>query len=240
MLRSLWALLVLSASGAVLGATALAGLAIRPGGHAGMRLGKVWSRLFLGAAGIRVSYDGLDDAHRHHPCVYMANHESLIDPMALAPALPPSTLFVSKKSLFRIPVFGWAMTAAGFISIDRGDRRRAIESLDGAADRIRSGRSLILFPEGTRSRDGVLQPFKKGPFHLALRAGVPVVPVAISGSRALWQPGSLLVRSGEVRVRFAPPLDLAGRGPDDLPVLMTRVREAIAQRREAHGGPRSP
>jgi len=142
MLRSLWALLVLSASGAFLGAAALVELAIRPGGHTGMRLGKVWSRLFLGAAAIRVSYDGLDDAHRHHPCVYMANHESLIDPMALAPALPSSTLFVSKKSLFRIPVFGWAMTAAGFIPIDRSDRRRAIESLDDAAERIRSGLSL--------------------------------------------------------------------------------------------------
>jgi 1-acyl-sn-glycerol-3-phosphate acyltransferase len=240
MLRSLWALLVLSASGAVLGATALMGLAIRPGGHAGMRAGKIWSRLFLGAAGIRVCYDGLDDAHRHHPCVYMANHESHIDPMALAPALPSSTLFVSKQSLFRIPVFGWAMTAAGFIPIDRSDRRRAIESLDNASDRIRSGRALILFPEGTRSRDGKLGPFKKGPFHLALRAGVPVVPVAISGSRALWSPGSWLVRSGEVRVRFAPPLDLASLGPDDLDELMNRVREAILQRRDEHDSPRSP
>ena len=162
----------------------------------------------------------------------MANHESMIDPLALAPALPSSTLFVSKKSLFRVPFMGWAMTAAGFIPIDRGDRQRAIESLDNAAERIRSGRAVILFAEGTRSRDGRLGPLKKGPFHLALRAGVPIVPVAISGSRPLWPPGSMLARSGDVRVRFAPPIDLTGVGADDLSALMGRVREAIASRRD--------
>jgi len=241
MLRSLWALFVLTVSGGILGATAMVGSMIRPGGHTAMRAGRAWSRVMLAAAGIRVSYDGMDEAHRHHPCVYMANHVSMIDPFALAPALPLSTLFVSKKSLFRIPFIGWAMSAGGFISVDRSDRSRAIESLESAAERIRSGRALILFVEGTRSRDGKLGPFKKGPFHLALRAGVPVVPVAISGSRALCPPGSFVLRSGDVRVRFAPPIDLTSLGPDDLPDLMTRVRTAMLERLGAsEGGNEAP
>jgi len=241
MLRSLWALFVVTVSGGILGAYAIVGSMIRPGGHAAMRAGKMWSRLMLGAAGIRVSYDGMDDAYRHHPCVYMANHVSMIDPFVLAPALPLTTLFVSKKSLFRIPFIGWGMTAGGFISIDRGDRSKAIESLESAAERVRSGRALILFVEGTRSRDGKLGPFKKGPFHLALSAGVPVVPVAISGSRALCPPGSFLLRGGDIRVRFAPPIDLTGLGPDDLPDLMARVRAAMIERLGAsEGGNETP
>jgi 1-acyl-sn-glycerol-3-phosphate acyltransferase len=236
MLRSLWALFVLTVSGGILGAYAIVGSMIRPGGHTAMRAGRMWSRVMLGAAGIGVSYDGLDDAYRHHPCVYMANHVSMIDPFALAPALPLSTLYVSKKSLFRIPFIGWGMTAGGFIPIDRSDRAKAIESLDSAAERIRSGRALILFVEGTRSRDGKLGAFKKGPFHLALRAGVPVVPVAISGSRALCPPGSFFLHSGDIRVRFAPPIDLTPFGPDDLPDLMARVREAMLERLGASEG----
>ena len=236
MLRSLWALLVLTVSGGILGAYAIVGSMIRPGGHTAMRAGRTWSRLMLGAAGIRVAYHGLDHAHRHHPCVYMANHVSMIDPFALAPVLPLSTLFVSKKSLFRIPFIGWGMTAGGFIPIDRSDRTKAIESLDNAAEKIRSGRALILFVEGTRSRDGKLGAFKKGPFHLALRAGVPVVPVAISGSRALCPPGSFVLHGGDVRVSFAPPIELTPSGPDDLPDLMTRVREAMLERLGAGEG----
>jgi 1-acyl-sn-glycerol-3-phosphate acyltransferase len=230
MLRSLWTLVVLSVSGVGLGAAAVAVSMIRPGGHATMRLGKVWSRWVLDAAGVRVTYEGLDEAHRHHPCIYMSNHASMIDPFALAPVLPTSTLYVSKKSLFRIPFVGWAMTAAGFVSVDRSDRARAIETMDRAAETVRGGRALILFVEGTRSRDGKLGPLKKGPFHLALRAGVPIVPVAISGARALCRPGSPLIRSGDVRVRFAPPIDSSGLGPDDLAPLMDRVREALLER----------
>jgi 1-acyl-sn-glycerol-3-phosphate acyltransferase len=121
------------------------------------------------------------------------------------------------------------MAAGGFVPIDRGNRSRAIEGLSLAARRLQEGRSLVVFPEGTRSRDGALLPFKKGPFHLALTTGRPVVPVAISGTRRLLPPGSLGVRSGSVLVRFAPPVAPALYGPDGIARFAGDVRDAIAR-----------
>src|SRR6185436_10580396 len=121
------------------------------------------------------------------------------------PVLPVTTRFVSKRTIFWIPVLGQAMALAGFIPIDRKDRASAIRSLGRATDTIRGGASVILFPEGTRSRDGRLAPFKRGAFHLALQAGVPVVPVSISGTYSVVRPRSIVVHAGPVHVTFAPP-----------------------------------
>jgi 1-acyl-sn-glycerol-3-phosphate acyltransferase len=118
-----------------------------------------------------------------------------------------TTRFVSKKSIFWIPVLGQAMAVAGFIPIDRSDRTRAIRSLGRASARIRAGASVILFPEGTRSRDGKLGRFKRGAFHLAIDAGVPVVPVAISGTGKVVRPRSIVVRPGPVSVTFSPAIE---------------------------------
>ncbi|HXV78110.1 MAG TPA: lysophospholipid acyltransferase family protein, partial [Candidatus Polarisedimenticolaceae bacterium] len=119
------------------------------------------------------------------------------------------------------------MAAAGFVFVDRRNRTRAMQSLDDAARTIRNGRSVMLFAEGTRSRDGTVQPFKKGPFHLALKAGVPVVPVAIRGSWAILKPRSLVVTPGVVDVRILEPLEVAAWLPDDVQGLLGRVRQEI-------------
>jgi 1-acyl-sn-glycerol-3-phosphate acyltransferase len=143
--------------------------------------------------------------------------------------LPVTTRFVSKRTVFWIPVLGQAMALAGFIAIDRQDRASAIRSLGRAAETIRRGASVILFPEGTRSRDGRLSRFKRGAFHLALDAGVPVVPVAISGTYEVIRPRSIIVRPGPVHVTFAPPIDVADYA-GDLEGLLARVRLEIASR----------
>jgi 1-acyl-sn-glycerol-3-phosphate acyltransferase len=191
------------------------------------RLGRVWARAHLAAMGISPRYSGLEHAAGEAPRIFLSNHLSTVDIWALVPVLPVTTRFVSKRSIFWIPILGQAMMLAGFIGIDRKDRASAIRSLEGAAGTVKAGASVILFPEGTRSRDGRLAPFKRGSFHLALQAGVPVVPVAISGTFNVVRPRSIVVHPGPVRVTFAPPIDV-GPYADDLEGLMARVRAEIA------------
>jgi 1-acyl-sn-glycerol-3-phosphate acyltransferase len=193
------------------------------------RLGRVWARAHLKVMGIAPVYTGLEHAEGVAPRIFLANHLSALDIWVLAAVLPVTTRFVSKRTIFWIPVLGQAMAVAGFIPIDRRDRASAIRSLSRAAVPIRGGASVILFPEGTRSRDGRLARFKRGAFHLALDAGVPVVPVAISGTFQVIRPRSLIVRPGPVHVSFAPPIDAAAYA-GDLDGLIARVRSDIASR----------
>ena len=192
------------------------------------RLGRLWSRIKLRVMGIAPAYSGLNHAAGTAPRIFLANHLSTLDIWVVAPALPDTTRFVAKRSIFWIPVLGQAMAVAGFIPIDRQDRTRAIRSLEGAAARIRGGESVILFPEGTRSRNGKLGRFKRGAFHLALETGVPIVPVAISGTGRVVKPRSIVVQPGPVHVTFMAPIDAAAYA-SDLDALLTRTRREIAR-----------
>jgi 1-acyl-sn-glycerol-3-phosphate acyltransferase len=230
MLRGILTYVVFVAATVIAGGTAAAWSLLRPGSDIVMRLGRVWSRVCLGAAGIEPSYEGVENATKTLPCVFISNHQSLLDIWSLIPVLPVSVRFVAKRSLFLIPFFGWALTASGFISIDRRNRARAVRSLTAAAERVRAGRPVLLFAEGTRSRNGRLGPFKRGAFHLAVSAGVPVVPVAISGSGRVLPPGGMFrIRPGAIRVSFAPPIDAASYGPDGLDRLSADVRARIVE-----------
>ncbi len=232
MMRAGFALLATVVLTVLLGTPAVILSLLVPGSDVAMRLGRLWSRGILAAAGVRPSYEGLENATRSLPCVYLSNHQSVLDIWVLVSVLPVHTRFVAKRSLFWIPFFGWSLAASGFIPIDRGSRRRAYESLERAAEKIRAGRPVLLFPEGTRSRDGRLLPFKRGAFVLALEAGVPVVPVAISGTGRALRPGTLELRPRPVRLSFAPPMDVGPYRPGDTQGLMAAVREAIARRLE--------
>jgi 1-acyl-sn-glycerol-3-phosphate acyltransferase len=231
MLRGLLTVLTFVVTTTVLGIVAIvAGLVMRVltgNRKIVLQVGKLWARLHLAAMGIKPVYEGLEHARGDAPRIFLANHLSTLDIWVLVPALPDSTKFVAKKSIFWIPVLGQAMSIAGFIPIDRGDRARAMRSLADAARRVAAGASVILFPEGTRSRDGKLARFKRGSFHLASQAGVPVVPISISGTGKIVRPGSIVVQRGTVRVTFSPPVDPKAF-VDDLDVLSDRVREAIA------------
>lgn len=227
MLRGLWTYLVLLVATVAFGLPATVVSLLRRETDFTMKMGRRWSRVMLWASGGRVRYQGAEHMTAAAPCVYISNHASNLDIWALFGILPPSARFVAKQSLFRIPVLGWALSTSGFIPIDRGHRKRAIRSLQLAADKIRSGRSVILFAEGTRSRSGQLGGFKKGPFHLALRAGVPVVPIAVSGSFSVLPPRSLRVTPGAVTVRVYPPIDVAPFAPDGIDALRRLVRATI-------------
>ena len=172
------------------------------------------ARLF----GIRrrlVGWEALPEAIREgrQPAIFVGNHASLFDPPLMISTLPCQPVFVAKQELARVPVLGWVIWLAGFIFIDRGNREAALRSLAVAAGRIRDGQSLVAFPEGTRSRDGGLLPFKKGAFALALEAGVPIVPFAIHGGAEVLPKGTWRVRGEEYRIVVGRPLGLS-KHPD--------------------------
>lgn len=162
----------------------------------------------------------------------MSNHLSSVDIWALLAVVPVRVRMIAKKQLGRIPLFGWAMRAGRFIFIDRTNAVAARRSIEEAKRRIRGGQSVLIFPEGTRSRDGILLPFKKGGFHLAIEAGVPVIPVALVGTRACMPRKSLLLRAGHVRVVVGAEIPTAGLKESDRHVLLEKVRSEIAQMME--------
>src|SRR5262245_37747544 len=158
----------------------------------------------------------------------MPNHAAMFDIVAFFVAIPASFRFIAKKQLSQIPLFGWAMSAGRFIFIDRQNALSARRSMDEAARRIRSGQSVVIFPEGTRTRTGRLGPFKKGGFHLAIDSGVAIVPVAIRGSGAVMPPGSPLIRKGTVVLEVDEPIPTEGLGAGERDALIEKVRGRIA------------
>jgi 1-acyl-sn-glycerol-3-phosphate acyltransferase len=177
--------------------------------------------------GIRVAVRGTENIDPALPYVFMANHISHVDPPALAVAIPQPIHWVFKKELGAIPVFGWALRAGGQIMVDRADRQQAAGALQEALEGLTGNASIMIFPEGTRSRDGRLLPFKKGGFRMAVQAGLPIVPVRVSGTREIVAADTLHVRGGEALVEILSPIPTAGLKPADIPVLMARVREAL-------------
>mgnify|MGYP002260746343 CR=1 FL=1 len=135
--------------------------------------------LALGIAGVRIDMEGEDNIPSG-ACLFMANHTSAVDPVAVFVAIPRRIAFLAKKEIFRMPLIGWAMRLAGFIPVDRSSREAAAASADVATEQLRAGASMVIYPEGTRSPDGKLLPFKRGGFLMAIRGGRPVVPMTIS------------------------------------------------------------
>ena len=192
-----------------------------------MWFGKPWSRVCLWFVGARASYLNLERLTERQPCIYLANHQSAVDIWVMLISLPLATRFVAKQSLFSLPGLGWAMRASGFIPIDRTNRGAAVKSLRTAAARIRDGSSVVLYPEGTRSKDGKLQPFKKGPFHLALQAGVPIVPMLLVGTHGVLPAGTIRVRPGPVEIRVLPPVEV--REDDTVESLRDRLHDVFRE-----------
>ena len=156
---------------------------VPPRGDWTVRGSRLWARIILWAALVRLRVEGAERVPRDGPVVFMANHESWLDIPVLLASIPVQVRFLAKKSLFGIPFLGWAMTAMGFIPVDRKNRREAVKSFEEAAQRIRTGRSVLIFPEETRTRDDNLLPFQRGGFLIAIKAGIPIVPVGLDGPR---------------------------------------------------------
>jgi len=189
---------------------------------------RVWARTILVVSGISVRFRGGSNIDPSRSYVYMSNHLSNFDIPVLLAHLPVQFRWLAKAELFRIPIFGRAMRGAGYISIDRFNRSSAFASISEAAARIRQGVSVMIFAEGTRSRDGRLQPFKKGGFILAVDSAVPIVPLVIQGTRAIMPKGSRLVHPNPVELIVCAPIDTCDYTRETKEQLMLAVHKVIS------------
>jgi 1-acyl-sn-glycerol-3-phosphate acyltransferase len=180
------------------------------------------------AAGIKIQINGLENIPAGRSCIFMCNHVSNLDPPVVLPLLPGRSSVLLKKELMSIPILGRAMRLAKFVPVTRGHRRDAAQvSVEAAADALRSGLHILVYPEGTRSLDGRLSMFKKGPFFLAQEAQAPIVPIALSGTQAMMRKGSYAITPGLARIQVLPAIEPSKYETRE--ELLLAVRNAIAK-----------
>ncbi len=196
---------------------------------------KAWSWLILKTSGIRVRVEGLEHLHPGEATIYCVNHQSAMDIPVLFVNLPVQFRFVAKRSLFNIPFMGSHLRRSGHIPVDRDRPQQAMKSMKKVAKEIREGKSVLLFPEGHRSRNGQLLPFKAGSFYIAILAGVPIVPITINGTSYVLRPDTYHVRRGQTEMIVHPPISTEGLTLHDVDVLSRKVRDAMASRFHDNG-----
>jgi 1-acyl-sn-glycerol-3-phosphate acyltransferase len=196
---------------------------------------RIWAPGLLVGSMARMVVEGFEELP-DTPHIYVFNHESLIDTPVVFYAVPHNLRFVAKKEVAYLPFIGWFCWAMGYIFVDRKNHERAMASMAQAAKTVREGANVIFFAEGTRNRDGVVRPFKKGAFVLAIESGVPIVPCAIAGSRNVLGCDGFKVRPGTVRVKAGKPIPAAGLTLDDRDALIAEVRDTIIDLNVSIGG----
>jgi len=197
---------------------------VTAGGDTAHKVARIWAKCILVLSSTRVTVKGLSNLEPGRSCIYMANHMSNFDIPVLQASLPVQFRWLAKAELYKIPVFGYAMKRAGYISIDRSNRESAIESLNKAAKIIRDGISVVIFPEGTRSRTHNIQPFKKGGFFLAVDSGAPIIPIIINGTERIMPKKQMLIKPGNVTLEIAKPINSSDYTRKTKNDLMDKVR----------------
>jgi 1-acyl-sn-glycerol-3-phosphate acyltransferase len=189
---------------------------------------KIYSKVLYGAFRVRVVHRGFEQIDPQRSYVFMPNHTSIADPLAMAITIPQPFHCVFKKELARIPVFGWALLSLGQIMVDRENTEQARAALAEAVAGLSGNNSILIFPEGKVSHDGRLLPLKKGGFHLAIQTGLPIVPVRIEGARKVCPPGgSGHFNKGLISVQVFPPVMVCGMTETDIPALVEKVRGCL-------------
>jgi len=184
------------------------------------------ARMALWLSGVHLEVHGLEKIPHGRAAIYMPNHQSNCDPPAVISILPP-VLVLAKQEFFRVPVLGTAMIYRGFIPVDRKNREKAIAAVERAVDSMKKGNSFLAFPEGTRSRDGRLQTFKKGLFVMAIKAGTLIVPISVSGARKIMPKGHFAIHPGRVRITIQDPISAADYALEERRELINVTRQAI-------------
>jgi len=184
------------------------------------------ARVAVWLAGVKIQVEGRERLDRSRSYIFMCNHVSNLDPPIVIPAVPGRTSVLVKKEVFRVPILGWAMRLGALVPVDRSDREAAIASIAKAAAVLQKGIHMTIFPEGTRSPDGRLLPFKKGPFYLALDTGCPIVPITVLGTLIMMPKGQSSIHPGVARVVFHEPIDPKAIGDRD--ALMLAVAQSMA------------
>ncbi len=198
-------------------------------GNKSHQIASLWSRLLCILNGVKVEIRGLENINPHQAQILVANHQSYFDIFTLSGYVPIQIRWMAKASLFRVPLVGWSMWAAGYISVDRENKKKAYKSFLTTVEKIKSGCSVVLFPEGTRSIDGKVGPFKKGGHLLAIRSGAPMIPVAIIGSGAIMKKGSCKVSPGPVRIIILPPVKIDGDTSKNEDTIMSEIRANLCR-----------
>jgi len=221
-MRSLVGTLITLVATILMGTLAL--LSLLFGKRYGAYVTHVWGRVVLAGYGIKLDVHGREHVGTG-PYVITANHSSLLDIPTMAAAMPIRFHFVSRPFFFKVPFMGWGMRAAGHISIERGKAREAAQTLQNLQERLRSGLSVCLFPEGTRSPDGTVQRYKRGPFMTAVETATPVLPVSLGGVAARLPKGRLIASPGRIRVAFGEPIVTESMTQRDTKELARRIEE---------------
>jgi len=231
-LRSLWVWIVICLATIVFGIPAIPLALVPPRGEWFLKAARGWSRVILAASGVSVRVLHGERLTGGGGYVVAPNHESFYDIVVLFATLPLSIRFLAKRSLFRIPILGWSMAAAGFVPVDRGDRGRGVATIETALKRLERGISLIVFPEETRTRTGELLPFKTGAALLALRSGLPLLPLGIAGTMRIQRRGGFMITPSRVAVAVGEPIAVEGRPPRERADLTETLRATVAALRE--------
>ena len=193
------------------------------------KVGRIWAKGLLAMSNIKITVKGFSNLNLHGPHIFMANHTSNFDIPVLQASLPVHFRWLAKAELFKIPIFGYAMKRAGYISIDRSNKASAIQSLQQAVNIIKNGASVIIFPEGTRSRNHNVQPFKKGGFVLAVDSGVPIVPVILHGTWKIMPKNQMVIEPGHVLVEIKKPIESSDYTRKTKDLLMEKIRNMILE-----------
>lgn len=227
MIRMIWVWSSIAVATFILGILAFLTFPFDRKGRIVHQYAKLWGKIALKMNRVRVKIEGTEKLNGKGPYIFMSNHQGYYDVFALLSYLPYQFKWLVKKELFSIPFFNWTMAAAGYISIDRKGGRETIKALNQALKKIQEGMSVVLFPEGSRSPDGSIQPFKKGGFSLAIKSQVPIVPIAISGSRDIMPKGKFTPTRGEIRILIDHPIEIKPCSLRERESLMRQVRETI-------------
>lgn len=200
-------------------------------GNLSHRISRLWARWICQLNGVQVHITGLENIAKDRPQVFVANHQSFFDIFALSGYLPVQIRWMAKASLFRIPFVGWSMKAAGYISVDRNNKKKAYQSFAATVEKINQGYSVVIFPEGTRSEDGTIGLFKKGSNLLAARAKAPMVPLTLIGTGDVIKKNSLVMKPGLIRIVVSPPIhmDSPGKGENMLEDVRQTIRKTYEE-----------
>jgi len=192
------------------------------------KLPRLWGIWFLYISGIKYTIKGIENIDSTKQYIFVSNHESHIDIPLTVAIIPFNLVFLAKKELFKIPIFGWAMRSAGMVRVDRQDRVKAKQSVDYALKQLQNTCvSVILFPEGTRSKTNDLLPFKKGGFILAIRSKLPIVPITIIDSRKVLPKGKLFIKPHNIHIYIGNPISVDKLIEDDKDILLDNCRTQI-------------
>ena len=198
------------------------------------RVSSLWGRWLCTLNGIQVDVVGLEHIQQDQAQILIANHQGFFDIFALSGFLPLQIRWMAKSSLFKIPFVGWSISASGYIPVDRSSRKKSYQAFLTTIEKLKAGNSIVIFPEGTRSEDGTIGPFKKGSLLLSARSGAPLVPVTLLGTGNIIKKGSGTIRPGRIKIIISPPLSSQAVKEDKEENVLRSLREIICNNYESH------